>query len=332
MGIYLRVTALVGMGYTLSKAESGDVNRLLILIFYWISIFSISGAFAGISYTDILGKSFVDKQREKFLVFKEFLTAVGMLVSAVVVRQLVIHFPYPDNYIIIFFIASGLLFVATFGFMMIREAAVVPNQMFGVLNLIRKIPTILTSDKSLINYIIVVNLTSLGLTTIPFFVAFSKQQFGLNSQQLGSIILLQFIGMILSTPFWNAIAKRYMFKGIAYGTVLTGGILPFLVIILSFFNASIYQWVFLVAGFLMTAQRIYIQGMLLEITSNENRALYAGISGALSITTAFFPLIAGILIQLIGYIAIFVIISPLTLSAFYFLRKIRCKRLEGKVC
>ncbi len=53
VGIYLRVLALTGMGYTLSISSASDSGRVLFMIFLWIGIFAVSGAFAGISYTDL---------------------------------------------------------------------------------------------------------------------------------------------------------------------------------------------------------------------------------------------------------------------------------------
>ena len=46
-----------------------------------------------------------------------------------------------------------------------------------------------------------------------------------------------------------------------------------------------------------SAYTISVQGILLGITNNDNRAVYTGISGSLSITTAIFPLIAGTFIE-----------------------------------
>ena len=97
VGIYLRVLALTGMGYTLSISSSSDSGRILFMIFLWIGIFAVSGAFAGISYTDLLGKIFVGPRRKNLLIFKQFISASGMLASAIVVRHLVIAFPYPEN-------------------------------------------------------------------------------------------------------------------------------------------------------------------------------------------------------------------------------------------
>ena len=324
MGIYLRVLSLIGMGYTLSISASSQSSRLLLMIFMWIGVFSISGAFAGISYTDIMGKVFIGSQRKKFLVFKEFISAIGMLLSAIAAHHMVIAFPYPENYTVIFFTASGLLFTAAFGFLMIKEDSTETAGLYRKIRLIMDMPRFLKSDMNLINYILLVNFSSLGLILIPFYVALSKSLFGLSQNQVGNFILLQFVGMIVSTFIWNWVAKHFKFKGIACGYIIIGSLLPIMALFFARYGIRIYQWIFFIAGFSIPAYKIFLQGILLEITNNENRAIYAGISGALSLTTAIFPLLAGILINAYGFAGIFIIISPLVIVSIYFLFRIKC--------
>ena len=102
--------------------------------------------------------------------------------------------------------------------------------------------------------------------------------------------------------------------------------MPPAALLLSRYGIMIYQWIFFIAGFSITAYKIFIDGILLEITTNDNRAIYAGLSGALSLASAVIPLIAGILIAACGYTLIFVIISPLIMSSSFFLWRIQCGR------
>ena len=79
--------------------------------------------------------------------------------------------------------------------------------------------------------------------------------------------------------------------------------------------------------------RIGDAGVLMEISTNENRVLYTGISGAGTILTTIFPLIAGFLITEIGYTWVFIAISALVLISFFFVRRLDCsgtsKEVEG---
>ena len=67
-------------------------------------------------------------------------------------------------------------------------------------------------------------------------------------------------------------------------------------------------------------------GILVEISNNENRAIYAGISGAGSILPTIFPLIAGILISACGYNITFIIVSLIIVTSFVFIKKLNCRQ------
>jgi NhaP-type Na+/H+ and K+/H+ antiporter len=67
-----------------------------------------------------------------------------------------------------------------------------------------------------------------------------------------------------------------------------------------------------------------MNGVLLEVSGNANRALYTGITGAGNIIPALFPLLAGWLINQYGFNAFFVIYLATVLSSIVFALKIKC--------
>jgi MFS family permease len=328
LGLYLRVVTLAGMGYTLSISDTVDPAWLMLLVFFWLGVFSISGAFAGISYTDILGKTLPRSKRGRFLIIKQLIASSGMLISALIVRRIVIAFPYPHNYTIIFFVAAGLLFVAGFGFLAIKEDPGKASHISGTIRTLKAIPRILKADPNLGNYILAINLMGLSLTIIPFYVVLSKTLFVLTPTMIGNFLLMQFLGMILSTFLWNAIVRKFRFKGVAISGSLLGGLLPFVVLWLSGFGPAFFQLSFFLAGTLIAGVRIAYEGVLLEITTNDNRAVYAGISGALSLTTAVFPILAGVLINVSTFEASFSFTSLLVVSALFFFMRLKCPTPE----
>ena len=328
LGFYLRVGALAGMGYTLSLSGSGEHPWLLMLVFFWIGIFSVSGAFAGVSYTDILGKSLPRSKRGRFLVVKQFISSSGMLVSALAARRIVIAFPYPDNYTLLFYLAAGLLFLAGFGFLAIREKTGADSKSIGI---IKEIPRILKSDPNLKNYIIAINLMGLSPAIIPFYLVLSQSSFPLTDIQIGNFLLMQFAGMILSTFIWNAVVQRFRFKGVAVGCAILGGVLPLIALWFSGFGPAVYQWSFFLAGVLITAGKIAYDGVLLEITTDDNRAVYAGISGALSLTTAVFPIMAGVLIQVFAETIVFIATALFVAASLFFIFRLQCAAPAGSL-
>ncbi len=326
LGIYLRVGAFLGTVWTLTKATTLTPSMVITFVFIWMFIFSISGAFAGISYTDILGKSIKGETRKRFFVVRQFLSSTGVLISALIVREFLKGFSYPQNYIYMFIAASSLLFIASMGFVAIKER---PTEKFrnerGFFQVVKFIPKLLREDIRFRNFIFLINFVQLPLTLIPFFVVLAKNNFELTKSSIGNFLLFQIFGMIVSNFLWSKVVKKYSFKGVIKSAIVIEIFLPILAL-LAGNSSSIYFFaiIFFIAGTAMSAFKIAYEGMFLEITNETNRAMYQGIKGSLNVTVAFFPLISGVLINYIGFFPIFIGASIVAAFALTLPKKIKC--------
>ena len=318
LGVGLRISALASVALVLLVAESFTSASLITIVFILMFIFSLSGTFSGVSYTDILGKSLAVEQRNRFFVNRQILTSVAFLISAPVSRWVLGYSSYPYNYVYMFGLAAGLLFIAFWGFWAIDEPEVQPSrERHSFLQVLQAIPRHLHDNPSLRRYIFLINLTGFGLTLMPFYVAYASQHYGLTGEQIGNYLMVQIAGMILSNLVWGQYVKKFGFRGVVQGCIGCGALLPLLVLVLSGMPLPVFLAVFFLMGVAISARKIAFEGLLIEITTNTNRALYKGIVGATSLTTALFPLVAGGLILWIGYSPVFLLVSILVASAWF---------------
>ncbi|GAB6190011.1 hypothetical protein JCM30566_17530 [Marinitoga arctica] len=321
-GIYLRILSLLSIGIILFSPISNEL--LLALIIIIISIFSFSGVFAGVSYTDLLGKSIPKDLQKKFMSYRQMSRSSFALLSAFLAKYILNKFDYPNNYSIMFLIASFSLFIASLGFWAIKEKEITIQKKFpSFMNIIKNIPSILSHDKNLLNYVVFSNLTGFGLIIIPFYILLAKNSFPEASKMVGNFLLLQMIGIVLSSFFWGNKLHKSGYKHVLFYCVLMGSLLPFLALTLSKTTPLIYSIIFLISGFTLSARQISFEGLLIEISNNENRALYVGISGALNIVTALLPLLIGAIIKQLGFIIVLPFVSTMILSSIIFLNKIK---------
>ena len=324
LGIYLRVAALLVLGYLLSFADKFVGKGMVGVILLLMTIFSFSGAFAAIAYNDILGKSINTKSRKKFFIIKQGLAATAVLLSALIARKILEIYDYPSNYSILFILAGILLLIGTGGFLMIKEK---PTPVDGKPNFIEKLKLFwvaLVKDKNLRNYLYMVNTTSLAFAILPFLIFLAKKNFGLTGREIGNYLLLQVIGIILASILFKFLAKGHKYKGILAVHILAGAMLPVFALWLQH-NQSWFVLIFLFSGVVLASKEIAIPGILLEISNDRNRAIYTGISGAGSLSIVVFPLIAGALISSWGFTPIFLFVSATVLTSFIFSHKIDCK-------
>ena len=324
LGINLRVIALFLLALLLFTSGYISNNLLILYIFILISIYSFSGSYASISYTDIMGKSIIGSKRKQFFSIKQAISSIGIFVSAIIVRTLLKHLSYPNNYGTLLLVAGILLFIATLGFWKIKEISVEVKKKRSFLQFFKMIPQEISQNPNLKNYLFIINFLGLGFSFIPFMILFAKKNFELSSGLIGNILLLKIIGMLITSLILYKRSKRFEYKKLLYFSFFLGLSLPILSLAFGN-NYFIYQLIFVLTGVFITAFNISRNGILVEISSNENRAIYAGISGAGSILPTIFPLIAGILISVWGYNITFIVVSIIVAFSFVFIRKLNCR-------
>ncbi len=327
IGIYLRVFSLFGMALTVYFITNIESSVVIFLIFLWIILFSISAAFAGIPYTDILGKSIEGGLRKKFFVSRQFLSSAGIFISAFLARHFLKKFDYPENYFLMFLTASFFLFIASMGFVKIKERATkISNDNESLFSLLKKVPSYLVKDKNLRNLSIVSNLISFSMLIVPFFIVMIKDRYGIDKSIVGSLLLYQIIGMILSNYLWAKVVKKFNFKGVFKSvTVIYAALNIFVMIALRFLPLEVFYAIFFLNGVAMSGYRISNGGLLLEITNEANRTLYSGIYGTANISISILPLIYGLIINFLGLNTVLVMVSAFTIAAYYFVNKLELK-------
>jgi len=325
-GIYLRVSAFIGVAVSIYFFEYFSETTFVLVIFIWMSLFSLSGAFAGVSYTDIIGKSFNTDERKKFFVFRQFISGVGILISAVIVKEILSSVSYPQNYQVAFFMAGALLFVASMGFVVLKEKPSQISQRYNTfIDVIKTIPTEIKKSSNLKNFVITTNLIGFTFVLIPFYVGYIKNSFVLNKEVIGWFLLIQIIGIIFSNIIWHKLVKRFSFKGMLRVDILINAVLPPIALVLGLLeNMTMFYILFFFNGFAISAHKISLEGVMVEISNESNRPLYTGIFGTFNLVSMIIPLLIGTFLVNVGYTFLFVVLPFISLSAVHFVNKMIC--------
>ena len=297
---------------------------IFISIFVLITIFSFSGSFANISYIDLNGKVIDAKERKHFFSLKQFLRSLGLIISALVARHLLKITTFPDNYSLLFLMATVLLFIASFGFYAIKEELPSTNKKRNFKYFFVQMPIEIRQNANLKNYLFIINLLGIGISLLPFMILLAKKQFDFTASMVGNFVLYSTIGMLIGSLILYFFSKKFSYKRVLIVDVFIGASLPIAALLLSN-NEFLYQGIFVVAGIFASTYKISVNGMLIEISNNENRTFYAGISGAGNIFTMIFPIIAGIFISYFGFTYVFAFMTLSMLSSIYFIWKLNCK-------
>ena len=327
-GINLRVLSLALITLTLMGAQRFTTLNALLLIYAGLLLFTTSGAFAGICYVDLVGKSFNRELRQRFFTRKQLISGIGIFLSAVIARQVLHTFSYPKNYSILFGAAAGVLLIATGGFWMIREQPADSGKGrrgSSYLHTLKTIPGVLRSDPTLRNYIWFVNSIGFHVALIPFYVSLAKKSYFLDPALAGNLLFVQIVGMIISSLLWPTIVKRGGFKQILKLWSGLSFLLPPLALLVSrYLPLPVYIGLFLLTGTAVSARTVCQDAVVVELSTKENRVLYTAVIGTLNLSIAIFPIAIGTLIGVLGYTPVFLSVAVFAATARCILSRVVC--------
>ncbi len=323
LGINSRIIALLLMGMMLYYSARLQGNYQIMLIFLLITAFSLGGAFANISYTDILGKSLLANVRKPFFSIRQVLTGVILLSSVFVARYVLSSAGYPVNYAYMFFIGFGALTVASLGFWSLKE--VVPSKMKvkSPAHFFQLVKHELKHNKRLVYFLGFINTQGIGVGFLPFIILYAKQNFDLQSVQTGNFLLFKVIGSVVTGLLLFALKGKFRYRNLLYLNTLLSILLVTLILVLPDFPP--FFLMFFIGGIIFATYSITMNGVLLEVSETGNRALYTGITGAGNILPALFPLVGGWVITRFGFASFFVLFIIVILSSLYFIYNLKCK-------
>jgi len=321
VAIYLRIFAFAGVASSIFFIDRIPTGSFIFLILFWLFFFAISGAFAGISYGDIVGKSFETLRRKNFFVTKQFITGVGILSSAFIAKQLLNEIAYPENYQLAFFCAAVFLFIASFGFSMIKENAS-PVPVKNKPSTQKKLFKEIIENKTFQYLIIISNLAGISFVTIPFLVGHIKDSFSITQKDISNFLFLQILGMIASSFIWKKVIHRFSYKGLMRISISLLVLIPTISLFIN--SLILFNVLFFIIGGTISSWKIIQEGAIIELSNEENRALYLGMFGTLNFSSIIAPIIFGFLLHSIDISYIFIASSIISTFSFLPIKKLVC--------
>lgn len=330
-GIYLRSISFVGMALFTYYFAKTNPSLTLASYFIFVFLFSISAGFAGISYSDIIAKQLESKDRVKLYTIKQFFGSSGAFLGGLLIAQIfTTEILFPINYSISLLIGFVGLFIASLGFVFLKEPASIINDepKISLKDYIKRIPGILKKDESFKYFIIVENLTGFSIMLLPFYMVLAKESFALDATFIGIYLIIQTVGTIFSNFLWGFLASKFNAKYIVGICIVLGGLNPILALILSNTTPYLFGIVFFMIGFMISGRKIGFEPYLLDIIPLSERVEYLGIRGSLNILVVILPLIAGILISFLGYTFTFILVAVMMFLSLTQLMKISNKQMD----
>ncbi len=322
-GINSRIFSLFGLGALLLYFNHNTSNVLWI-IFIFITLFSLGGAFSNVSYADIMGKSILPEKRKTFLSTKQIISGIIVLGSAFIAKQVLSASQYPINYAFMFLIGATGLLVASGGFWSVKET--IPSQLkiSGFKEFKSLLRKELKENPRLKYFLGFINTQGIAISFLPFVILYAKEIFGTQTGDTGIYLLFKVLGVVLVSALVLLGAKNIKYNILLISNVVLTIAMGTLAILLN--NPDSVKFLFVLGGIIFSLYSITMNGLLLEVSGTTNRTLYAGFAGAGNLLPAIFPLISGAIIDWLGFQYFFALFMAIVASSLYFIYKINCKK------
>ncbi len=324
LGINTRIFSLIGLGILLFLLKGEHTGFVLWFAFLFITLFSLAGAYANISYTDILGKSVNQDKRKTFFSSLQIISGTIVLVSAFFVKKVLIGKAFPVNYALMFFIGGGLLLVASGGFWRIKEVIPSALKISSLKEFFRILKSELKENKKLAYFLGFINTQGIAISFLPFIILYAKEIFQTQSNDTGIFLIFKVIGIVFVSLLVLLGAKKLKYNVLLYSNVALSIILAGTALLIK--DASMIKYIFIIGGIVYSLYTMSMSGLLLEVSGNENRALYTGFAGAGNILPALFPLLGGAIISHLGFQSFFILFMVIIAGSIFFIFKIDCKK------
>ena len=323
LGIYLRGAAFFGMAGMTYFFAVRSPWLVVGSFFFWTFMFSVSGGFAGISYTDIIGKLVPPPERGRLYAAKQFASSIAAFLGGLIVAGTfsTTRLPFPDNYSLVLGIGGAGLVIAAIAFWFIREPPSRPStqSQLPFRELIRRIPGIMRGNHAFLRFVIVQNLTSFSLMVMPFYMVFAKERFAIPDSYIGRYLLFQISGAVLSNIVWGLISSRRGVKTVVKTCVAIGGLIPPAAIATAYLGPNVFAAIFFLVGFVRSGRSVGFDPYTMEIIPEAERPVYLGIQGTLNILAVIVPFLGGVLIHVVGYYPVFGLTAAVMGAAFLLL-------------
>lgn len=288
---------------------------LLVHVLFWF------GDSAGDpAWMDLVGKSVAVTRRGRFFASRQVVGGVLSIAAGAGVAGLLDleALAFPLNYGLVVCIGA-LIYTANVGtFVAMVERPGRTTERLALGDLIRRLPHYLHSNHRFARTMGVLLLVNLARVSLPFFIVFGRRSFGLAEGSLALILPLQMAGRISGAALWGYIGDRFGhhrgIRGVAVAFALPSILALVMAVALPASFAPIaFPALFFVLGFALEGWPPFINYML-EIVSEDERPVYAGLLSVGFMPAALAPIAGGLLVQSLGYPVLFGIAAGLAIA------------------
>ncbi|MFW5684195.1 MAG: MFS transporter [Spirochaetota bacterium] len=290
--------------------------------FVCYSIAALGDGLVGVPWAVLTGNSLDNRWRARVFGISNLTTGVLMLLIAPVIGLVLSDAGpgFPTNYAILFG-AAGIIFALSilpglFFHELPSGKAVAKVASFS--EFIPQLGHLIRTDVPFRSFIVMRILTSLFLMASPFYVGFATVRLGLSSQVAVPVLLaMQTVGTVSGALLYSWLGSR---SNLMYIRLALAGaaLLPVAALVAEVVGPFPLYAGFLFSGLAMSNLNMGYLNWIVGYSGDERRPTYVGLSNTITaLVSLATPVVAGSIVQHLGYRPLFVIALAMAMSALF---------------
>lgn len=319
----LKVAAISRLGIVLFAVVlfiAGPNDRALMLVAFlgmYIAFWFSEGG-AGVPWTDLVAKTIPERLRGRLFGFTQFGGGILALFAGLLVsRMLSPRGPaYPTNYAVICAISAAFFWASFIALSTVHEPeGPLEEQEGDFLQYLKGIGEMLAAHAELKRFLLVQILIGFYAMSLPFYILYAKQAMHISGGIVGIFLSVQVAGSIIASAIVGFASDHRSPKAVVVASASAGVLAPVLALLVGGSSVWLYGLVFLALGAFVGSMWIGLTNYLLEMAEPRERRSYIGLMNSANAPTMLFPILGGLIVQMVSYQAVFTITALALVSA-----------------
>lgn len=282
-----------------------------------VAINATAGGIGGVPFADVTAKVVPHGQLGTFWALRNSVGGVVALGAGWALRAILASdMPFPTNFGLVFLVGTLLCGAAYLVFSLVREPPGEAGVKRPLLRMFREIPGLLRQDVNLRRFLRVRLLGLAALLAEPFYGVYALERLAAPDSAMGLYVMVATVASIVG----NFAVRRPANKGFNVTVLQVGFALGLLTPVLALLAGSwqLFSLVFVLSSVGNAAVGIAAWNLLYAIAPPGDRPLYIGLSNTVLALPSVAPVVAGALLSVVGYRALFGVALGLSLLTLAF--------------
>jgi MFS family permease len=323
--VYVKAAFLRGGSFLLFAVMIfilGEENPsyLLMTFFFLFSLYSLGGGMAGVSFTDIVGKTIPEEKRGSFFGARKLVGGGLAALGGLLIQRILGLYDFPHNFGVLFLIASALIILALVSTCLVKETPTTmrPEKKSVRENLLLGF-RIAKGDRNFRRFLYTRIAIGCYVMGLPFYIIYGKEFLSLPASMAGLLLTIQMVGYLSSNLLWGYLSNRSNNRLVLVLSALFSGICPVLVLSDMAFGIPFWAYasIFFFLGATIAGLDLGYMNYLLEIAPEQRRPIYVGFLNTVVGPTLFLSAVGGLIVQLFSFGALYVLLLLISFFSFF---------------